>query len=389
MISLQSESQCEILLDNFIETDLQMFLRPLNVLHYVFFSTKYSIRCSFITPNSRLANFIALCSSICFVIAYFTVIALNDSILRLDTVLLFLLMANLFLYALGYILNSFINIVQSDIHVKLIIKIKNIKKFITSSRINYKRLIIVNWIYVIFTVMFYSIIVLIYVQHSNFEVLYLFIALLLLLTDYNTIYMIRMNKLLRNIVDLWTSELKDEQLKIIDDGDVNEEARQKIYWDAKCKTFADIIDASYMFKELCQNSTLYHIGIFFMQLLDNIQYVIMSCTFNSVTGFLLLRTMKNITLLLMICFECEMLFTSLKNTKVLFLKLAADKNCTSKYQVFVIICIERLAYKRLLRGSRYEPLQACGMLTVDATLPLRFLSVLASYTAVLLQIQFS
>nr|WCC57963.1 gustatory receptor 32 [Papilio polytes] len=391
----------EIFLDNSIERDIQLFLRPLNLLHYVTLSTKYSIRYNFITSNSRFVNFISLCSSVVFITTYFIVIFLDEGIFKLDVVLLTLLMVNFCVYAFSYLLNSYMNVVHCETNVDFIIKIKNIKKCITSDGFC-KKITIFNWLYVVITIVFHFIIVFIHVRITNFELFYGFVVVTLLINDLNIIYVVRMIKFLRILIDLWASELKTKQLNIIDD--INEETRQKKYWDLKRKTFVDVIDASSMYKDLCQIQISCHIVIIFMQLLNNVQYVITSNTFTVVIFILLMWTIKNIALLISISFECEMLFISLKNTQVLFLKAVADKKCTRKpplcsrrpFPLFSYIkkktfftAFERLAYKSLRRGNSYSPLVACGMLTVDASLPLRFLSVLTTYTAVLLQIPFS
>nr|WCC57744.1 gustatory receptor 32 [Papilio dardanus] len=375
MNSITNYGQNEILLDNFIEKDIQMFLRPLNLLHYVCITTKYSIKYNFITSNNRLTNSITLLSSVIFITTYFTMIFINNDIFELDSVMLILLIVNYFISAFGYLLNAAMNIIQSDIHVNFIIIIKNIKKFITND-IHCKKIMIINWIYVIVTFLFYFVIVLIHIKISNFYLSYAFLVIILLIYDLNTIYMIRIIKLLRVLVVSWGSELKDKQLNIADEKD---EAREKLYWDTKRKSFSVIIDASNIYKELCEIQISYHIVIIFMQLLNNVQYVITSPTFNDVIFILLLWTIKNTTLLVSISFECEMLFITLKNTQVLFIKSITDKKCTP---------YERLVYKSLRRGH-HDPLVACGMLTINASLPLRFLSVLTTYTAVLLQIPFS
>nr|WCC57902.1 gustatory receptor 32 [Papilio memnon] len=385
-------SHNEILYDNFIEKDFQMFLRPLNLLHYVTLSTKYSIRYNFITSNSRLVNLISLCSSVVFITTYFIVIFLDDGIFKLDVVLLTLLMVNFFIYAFCYLLNAFMNVVYCKINVDFIIKMINITKCITSGS-DCKKLTIFNWLYVIITIMFHFTIVFIHVKMTDFELFYGFVVIILLINDLNTIYIIRMIKFLRLLIDSWASKLKDKQSNSIDD--INEETRQKKYWDVKRKTFADIIDATSIYKELCQIQISCHIVIIFMQLLNNVQYVITSNTFTVVIFILLMWTIKNIALLISISFECEMLFISLKNTQVLFLKAVAGKKCTrKKFKIFPLIkhfftAFERTVYKSLRRSNSYAPLVACGMLSVDASLPLRFLSVLATYTAVLLQIPFS
>nr|WCC58017.1 gustatory receptor 32 [Papilio xuthus] len=379
-------SQNEILLDNFVDKDIQMFLRPLNLLNYVTLSTKYSIKYNFITSNSYFTNFISLIICMSFIIIYLSAIFLNDYIFKLDIVSLTLLMVNFFLYAFGYLLNTFLNVVNSDVHVYFIIKIKNIKKFITND-IDCKILTLTNWIYVFFSFITHIVIVLIQILISRFELYYTFVVVILLINDFNTIYIIRIIKLLRIVIDSWTLKLKEEKQLNIEV--INDETRQKRYWDVTRKTFSDIIEASCIYKQLCQIQITYHIVIMFMQLLNNVQYMITSTTFNVLIFILLIWTIKNIILLISISYECEMLYISLKNTQVLFLKSIADKKCTAKLACIFFTAFERLAYKSLRRESRYSPLVTCGILTVDASLPLRFLSVLTTYTALLLQIPFS
>ncbi|CAK1591357.1 unnamed protein product [Parnassius mnemosyne] len=94
----------------------------------------------------------------------------------------------------------------------------------------------------------------------------------------------------------------------------------------------------------------------------------------------LMWAVKNIVLLVLISFECENFFITLKNTQIVLL-MSQVKECSVE---------ERLVYKSLLRACRAssEAMSACGVVSVDAKLPLRLLSVLVTYTIVLLQFAF-
>ncbi|CAK1591355.1 unnamed protein product [Parnassius mnemosyne] len=98
------------------------------------------------------------------------------------------------------------------------------------------------------------------------------------------------------------------------------------------------------------------------------------------TLFLFMWTLKNITLLFLISFERENFFVALKNAEVVLLMITlADVSPD-----------ERLAYKTLRRLNRaaYKMMNSSSMVTVDAKLPLRIISVLATYVIVLLQFAF-
>ncbi|CAK1591337.1 unnamed protein product [Parnassius mnemosyne] len=196
----------EILLDNYIDADLQEFLCPLNLGHYVLFSPKYSIRYNFITSNSCTANCFSLFYTFSFMMLYTSHEVLDPKLKYLNSIMLSATIFNFLVYCIGCGQNSILNIIQSNTHVNLILTVQKIHKSFKHTNIC-KSFVIGNWIFVITLLTFYI----------GLAAIETFVRKLgsncisyvpVLITDFNIIYKIRMVKLLRYYTVSWTSELK-------------------------------------------------------------------------------------------------------------------------------------------------------------------------------------
>ncbi|XP_068633495.1 uncharacterized protein [Battus philenor] len=92
-------------------------------------------------------------------------------------------------------------------------------------------------------------------------------------------------------------------------------------------------------------------------------------------------TLKSAFLLILIGYECESAHMALKNAQARCVLIHLEGNQSE---------FARAACQQLRReGSRARrAVSACGLFTVNARLPLRILSVVATYTIVLLQFNF-
>ncbi|CAK1591348.1 unnamed protein product [Parnassius mnemosyne] len=345
-------------LDNYLDADLQKYLFPINLVQFVLFSPKYNIRDNFITSNNRTINCISLLISFCFILSYIIIIAFDDPIKKFEKLLLTLFVLKYFLYCVGCGLNSIVNIIQSDTHVMLILTIQKIKKYFKLVTID-NRSIIISWVHVLILCSFYILYYLFHIIKEKLTLTMVFTYLLLLLADLNTVYMLRMIKLLRNYLVLWITEMKQFNTSVVNEYHSNKPTRLLVFWQTKVSVLKRILDATYICKELCE---------------------IPIPNMGSYTLFLFMFTLKNITLLFLISFEREKYFVALKNTEVvLLMTTVADVSPD-----------ERLAYKTLRRLNRaaYKMMNSSSMVTVDAKLPLRIISVLATYVIVLLQFAF-
>ncbi|CAK1591350.1 unnamed protein product [Parnassius mnemosyne] len=409
-------------LDNYLDADLQKYLFPINLVQFVLFSPKYNIRDNFITSNNRTINCISLLISFCFILSYIIIIAFDDPIKKFEKLLLTLFVLKYFLYCVGCGLNSIVNIIQSDTHVMLILTIQKIKKYFKLVTID-NRSIIISWVHVLILCSFYILYYLFHIIKEKLTLTMVFTYLLLLLADLNTVYMLRMIKLLRNYLVLWITEMKQFNTSVVNEYHSNKPTRLLVFWQTKVSVLKRILDATYICKELCEIPVRLNLYRKFLdkhtilQIFFHISGVVLYCcyiyavssecpSFNrafikfvkllryfqfylnnfqipnmgSYTLFLFMFTLKNITLLFLISFEREKYFVALKNTEVvLLMTTVADVSPD-----------ERLAYKTLRRLNRaaYKMMNSSSMVTVDAKLPLRIISVLATYVIVLLQFAF-
>ncbi|XP_068625347.1 uncharacterized protein [Battus philenor] len=196
-------------LENFLESDLQMFLRPFTFTRYILFTNRYRISCNFITPNNRKTNCFSFICSFCFVIIYGIAIYI-DYIYEnsMQTVLwAFFLMSHIILIFV-HIINSIVNALQSENHVNFILNIQRLQRSLKLVTISYRGLIFVNWIYVLGFLLIYVLLTLTYVYLESFSSTSAFCYITLLLLDLNIIYLIRVNKLLVYSIESWMSELK-------------------------------------------------------------------------------------------------------------------------------------------------------------------------------------
>ena len=60
-----------VLLDNFVDKDIQSMLLPFNILQNMLFYPKYRIKDNFIYPNSIVSKLVSLCVMILSIILYF------------------------------------------------------------------------------------------------------------------------------------------------------------------------------------------------------------------------------------------------------------------------------------------------------------------------------
>ncbi|CAK1591356.1 unnamed protein product [Parnassius mnemosyne] len=366
----------EILLDNFLEADLQKFLLPLNFIQQMMFSPKYCIRYNFITPNSRIANCIYICSTFCVIITYIYIIIIDTAILQFPSNLYVILIFNSCITTFGWITNAINNVIQSDLNIDFILKFQKIQKF---THITYRQFVTGNWIHVLVIILFYIVICSSYAVLGGLNLRWILACFPLLLADLDIIYMIRMIKFLRCNIVIWNMKLKHTyEVSVIHHAPL---AAKRVDEGNKMKNaLIEVLDASDIYKKICSIPILYYTVLTFGQSLSNVQAVIMFSEITVVIGMFLMWAVKNIVLLVLISFECENFFITLKNTQIVLL-MSQVKECSVE---------ERLVYKSLLRACRAssEAMSACGVVSVDAKLPLRLLSVLVTYTIVLLQFAF-
>lgn len=137
----------EILLNNFVEKDIQAILRPLNVITIMFLTAKYQIRDNFITPNTFMyhsCTFLAtvLCVSVFFLRAYFIV---YDEKQAFDVVRYWYNVTDFIMYFFGYMWNISTNISSTHINVDLVLRLQCAYKLLNISQNEIKNITFFNW----------------------------------------------------------------------------------------------------------------------------------------------------------------------------------------------------------------------------------------------------
>lgn len=240
----------ELLLNNYIDADLKDFIRPLNLIQNCFFLPKYSVRNNFITSNSRFVNCLSLFSSLCYVVVLIVFVINDDGIKKFDSTLLTIMVTNYIFFCFGSVLNFFHSRIQADSQVNLILTIQRIRSSLIFSEYNMKGTTIVNWVYVLVTLLYYYIMCLSYGLLQILTCTMVLVYIFLLMVDVNLIYLIRIVKLMRNFTMLWLSEL-DRVRK----SDISYEPNRignvtPLSWEKISNTLTDIIDASFIYKKI-------------------------------------------------------------------------------------------------------------------------------------------
>nr|WCC57922.1 gustatory receptor 50.1 [Papilio memnon] len=379
---------------NQIQSFVSEVLFPLTVMQFVSFSPKFYIRSSFVRPNGILTNFIlCLITAVVFVsFGYFSYFHIKGMTSDVTDVLLYVYIFLFFIYALGYLVNAVVVVLQSPINVGLLIRIDVIERNLKIKKIEKRRLVIENWVLCIFVILFHisnSYVQFFYATASCVDIsLSVFIVIP---WDLNVIYSTIMVRLLRRQTDTWILNLKS-LLKATH----SSESFQNFHWKAILIAYLNIIDSYTICEKITEITIIYHMIITFVQFIINVQTLIVVMefmpicnaitiifqvkSFNVVLILCILWTIKHTILLLLICIECDKLYTSLKNSQVECLATVYE-NCTN---------IGRLTCKRLRKEAekKLQPMIAKGCFTVNLTLPLQIFSIVATYTVVLLQFNF-
>ena len=193
----------EVLLNNFVDKDVQSMILPLNVLQTMLFCPKYSIKDNFITSNSRLSNFVSVSGTILFltIISCDFCTAVTNSWFSIKTVLMSLLGRYIFV-SVGVLMNVTLSLIHTNENVSFVLLFQDIHR-IFNNEISFRRFVIINWLAIIFLVGCYVIAIATLCALLTFPILFIASGSILVSFDSNIIYATRVIQLLKNKVDLW------------------------------------------------------------------------------------------------------------------------------------------------------------------------------------------
>ncbi|CAH1640557.1 unnamed protein product [Spodoptera littoralis] len=90
---------------------------------------------------------------------------------------------------------------------------------------------------------------------------------------------------------------------------------------------------------------------------------------------------KNLLIITFLCVECEKYYSAIKEVESMCTQMTSSERSSVNQKRF---------YKNILRvqDATFKELRVCGLFAVDASLPLRVIEFITTYTIVLLQFVF-
>nr|WCC58015.1 gustatory receptor 30 [Papilio xuthus] len=365
------------ILDNHIDSDLEKFIYPLNLIENVLFLSKYSIRDNFITSNNCYANLYSHLSTIFIIFIYLLIILLDKGIRTFPPTVLALCIINYICVIIGRVVYNLTNNCLSDSHVNLIISIQRIQKTI---KINYKIFTLYNWVFFFIIVSYYIILFSIQCYAKRGTPYILFSYIIMLIDDFNSLYLMSINKLLVEYTILFEYKLKSTN--IFDVSAINSCMIREDWLDTMVQAFLEMSKATIAYKHISEIPIFYNSIYMAVYTLIYVELIIAyhSLPNNMFWILLIFWIIKNTCQFGMTCYNSELLKLMVKNIQATVLDNTTNeinKDINSKYESLLI----DIAFS-------YEKMTTSVVLTVDATLPLTLLSGYATYIVVLLQFEF-
>ncbi|XP_069355811.1 uncharacterized protein [Maniola hyperantus] len=315
--------------------------------------------------------------------------------LSFETSIRFSLIFNFVFYCSDCILLFFSNIYSSKYEIQLVVRVQKIInnfRFISNNFKNWKK---ENWIYVAGIYFIYLLVAVMFIILFHYEVnisvarfAYVF---LLLYYDVNMICAFRYIKLCQDCLGWWISNLRYYSRRFQKyDNDIGK-MNSKYYLKGFLDAYLDILNSFDMIKNIFQLPILLQIidgfahGLIYSQIFIEIGKVNFLESASSTTSiiaesFVFGWIVKNILVLSLCIKGCEEFYTTIAE---------AERNCVMNLGSNAHPELKKL-YKNVMRTNRskFTKMSACGVLTIDATLPLRFFEQWAVYVTVLLQFAF-
>nr|WCC57840.1 gustatory receptor 29 [Papilio machaon] len=366
----------EYLLNNFIVTDFQKFLYPLNLTHFIAYSPKYCLSENFITPNNRKTKCLSFCCAFCYILIFIICLVFNSDLRNKEGLLLYLLIIINVISIGSFIINFIVNSIQSDMNVNFILTIQKIQNSFKFVKIDFKSFFIGNWIYVIVLNFSYIFMIVTHLYENNLTITLCLYYIALILCDANIIYLIRMIQLLTDVTLTWMSELKHVD-EITTDRVSTATLHLRPHWNTLGKTYLDITNAARLYEAMAKIPVIFYVSADLFNILSHVEIVLMypkDFWSNVLIG--LIWTFKHFLLIFIISFKTEKFFTTLKNTQVIF--LMPDSFAERPGKCLLIKTVLRAGNAACMARER-------GAFALDATLPLSFFSCIATYVIVLLQ----
>ncbi|PZC79302.1 hypothetical protein B5X24_HaOG200999 [Helicoverpa armigera] len=194
---------------NVIEKYLQATLLPLNIMQELFFCAKYQIQNDFIYTNGLKYDIVSAIGTILYVSLSFYLI--SSSFNKIHNLLL-----DLVVFAIGSILNYFVNIMQKNNNVLLICSIQNAHRMLDINGMVFKRSLIFNWIYVIALNSFHIFWLFYYCYtFDDISIRDIFTSYLHICFDVNVVYAAKLLEINRKTAQIWIERIQQSVGNIV------------------------------------------------------------------------------------------------------------------------------------------------------------------------------
>nr|WCC57917.1 gustatory receptor 46.1 [Papilio memnon] len=371
-----AQHNIDFVLDNIMETEVKTILLPLYVAQCFTLAPKYSIRYDLITSNSHKFN------AFVFVLATGILAAWLYYLIDYWSHSSGLLAATISMYSvpltIAFLFNSVITTAKSNNYASLIIMLQRILKRFKFSKIERRNVTASNWVHVVFIIVFNII-------HFGFRldygkgifILKIFTQFIYVSFDCNAVICMRMISLLGKCIETWVSELhclcqKHNRDQIEPDNSPLKTILQD---------YNQLIEILQIYCQVYKYTIFLMVVTSFFQVLVNVQSMMMVIVWTRSAILGPVVWIKNLVLLIFLSMEAENVYLQMKNSGLVCLLIRMKENPTDQY----------LDLRRVVRCQRYEAESWRGgnrPLPLDATLPPRFLAVVATYTVVILQFKF-
>nr|WCC57898.1 gustatory receptor 29.2 [Papilio memnon] len=369
----------EYFLNNRIENTFQKFLYPLNLTDFLVYSPKYCISDNFITPNNNKTKWRSFCCSFCYLLMFTLLFVYNSKLSDYYYLVYYFFLIIDIIIISSFIINFIVNSIQSDVHVDFVITIHKVQKSLKFSKFDYQSFVIGNWIYMFILYFSYILLLGTHLYQNNLTISLCFYYIALMISDANIIYLVRVIQLLNHVTITWMSELKYLD-KVTTYGLSTVSLNLKPYRKTLIKAYLDITKAARLYEEMAKIPIIFYMISDLFNVLFHVEVLLSypkDFWANLIAG--LLWTFKYFFLIAIISFKTEDFFTTLKNTQVVSLMRDAKVKSSG----------ERMLYKNILRAGYAACIaRESGAFGLNATLPLSFLSCIATYVVVLLQFKF-
>ncbi|XP_068633492.1 uncharacterized protein [Battus philenor] len=374
----------DFVLNNYIKFDTQKVILPLILVQYLTLCPKYRVCCNFATPFSLKINiFLCLLTSVIFFAyccSFFKILFEFRTLFKGYTV--YVLGLQYLLFAVSYICNNVMIVKQSEINVKLLTKLQLIRNINSVDKCADRGSIVINWIFSSGLILSYLIISYVQVVYTPTPCSMMILSVIVIMPlDVSIIYAALITKLLSKEIVTWNCQLKCTfKFNANSSEDMN---MQNSKWRSILNGYFTIVDAYYLCEKIIAVPIINYVMITFLQYIMNIQ-IIIDVRIQSINGVIVLCvlwTSKNAFLLVLICYECEYAYITLKNAQVMCLMIPHKDNLSD----FARDVCRQLQQE----GKRVQQaVSALDLFVVNARLLLHFLSVVATYAVVILQFNF-